>query len=808
MKSILCSVFSLMAIAMLSQSLPQHINYQAILRNQNGEELAVNSNAVISFSIYNTLADAQSGPVYVETHNITVPPAKVVSLKIGQGTVAGSGSFSSINWASGEVNYLVGINGVAVGNRQVFSSVPYALYSVSSGSSSGTYSFSTNFNNNSGAIDLANTSVTAGTYGSNSTLTSRWPSVTVDSKGRITSASDFAANIKGDIGGKLDSQYVSSLKNVPLSNISPANGQIMQYNGSSWGPANLPAAAQTTTIQAGSGISVSGTAPNYTISSVSSGSIGAANGLTLVGTNPNFSVAAVTNASVGVWSTMGNSGTNTNNYIGTIDNANLPFRTGGTLRMLINGLSGNVGINAPSPGYKLEVHSNNGFPAIHGSNTVSANNSNGHGIWGRTISTSSLAAGIWGDNAGPGSGVIGTTSATARAAIYGENFAVTSNSLAYGVQGVSNNSNPLSAGVYGRHNAQGIGVLGTNASNTTAILGVNTSSVNNPFGIGVVGTTSSSHTAAIAVFGENKGAGIGIFGRNTNSSAASALGVYGLVSNTVSPGTAGVRGDSEGFGMGVQGVNFGNGIAVEGWQVGTGTGTTSHAGRFRITGTGNNASALLATTNGTGAAVHGINTGTTRMAGLFEGKVKMDSLQIVGPGNPINGAVLVSRDLNGNAKWSEPVMFKARFAPFSIITVNTSNIILGGTTGFSSGTDFNVGSGLSISATQMSFTAPQTGYYNLIASVLVTISQTTLGNANVYLELFNSSNNSVLGKDLMGNPDDVRQNIKVLQVNTIAFLTQGQVVIMRVNGSITNAGGITNNFSPTNSNQFSGYLIR
>lgn len=588
----------------VAQNLPQHINYQAILRNQNGEELAPNTAAAISFSIYNSVSDPVTSPAYVETHNINVPATKVISLKIGQGTVSGSGTFSSINWAGGEVNYLVGVNGSAVGNRQVFSSVPYALYSVSSGTSAASYSFTSNFTNNSGTVDLSNSGVTSGTYGSNAGLNSRWSTVTLDDKGRVTSASDYAANTKGDISGKLDSQYVAKLRNVPLSNLTPTVGQIMQYNGSGWGPANMPPGAQTTTLVQGNGITINGTAPLYTINAIPA-NIGAANGLTVVGTAPNFSLAPVTNASVGVWSTLGNSGTNgSNNWIGTNDNNPFIIRVGNVNRVFINHLSGNVGIGLMNPAYRLHSQTTNGAAPIFGDNAGTGNNPQAYGILGSSASTNTLSAGLFGQSLGAGSGVIGTTSATARAAIYGENFAVTSNSLAYGILGVSNNLNSISAGVAGQHNGQGIGVLGTNATNTTAVLGVNTSSANNPFGNGVVGITSSSHTAAIAVFGENKGGGIGVFGRNTNPVSSSAIGVYGLVSNTVSPGTSGVRGDSEGFGTGIQGVNFGNGIAVEGWQVGSGTGSASHAGRFRITGIGNNASALLAATNGTGAAVH------------------------------------------------------------------------------------------------------------------------------------------------------------------------------------------------------------
>ena len=67
---------------------------------------------------------------------------------------------------------------------------------------------------------------------------------------------------------------------------------------------------------------------------------------------------------------------------------------------------------------------------------------------------------------------------------------------------------------------------------------------------------------------------------------------------------------------------------------------------------------------------------------------------------------------------------------------------------------------------------------------------------------------AVLGRDHMNNADASSFQYKVLQVHTIANLVQGQQVILRIGGSVANAGTITTNYSPNLTNQFSGYLIR
>ena len=102
---------------------PQGINYQSIIRNSAGTMLPSTA-VLVEFKLYNGLA----GPlVYFEKHNTTTNSFGMANLIIGQGTPI-TGAFNTINWVNG-IAYEVYVNSNLVGTKQLFMSVPYALFS-------------------------------------------------------------------------------------------------------------------------------------------------------------------------------------------------------------------------------------------------------------------------------------------------------------------------------------------------------------------------------------------------------------------------------------------------------------------------------------------------------------------------------------------------------------------------------------------------------------------------------------------------------------------------------------------------------
>jgi Chaperone of endosialidase len=109
------------------QTVPQGFNYQAIVRDANGEVLA-NDLITVQFSI--RTINANGTIVYRETHLGSTTDLGQVNLVIGNGT-PNIGTFSGIDWASGESLFLqVELNtgnGLQDMGTQQLVSVPYAI---------------------------------------------------------------------------------------------------------------------------------------------------------------------------------------------------------------------------------------------------------------------------------------------------------------------------------------------------------------------------------------------------------------------------------------------------------------------------------------------------------------------------------------------------------------------------------------------------------------------------------------------------------------------------------------------------------
>lgn len=134
---LLASLFFAMII--YAQQIPMGINYQAIARDNAGNELK-NKNLSIRISI---IAENPSGNVeYAESHSVTTDPFGLFKLVIGEGSqFAGSVSdFSQIPWGQAshfikvEVNFGDGF--ISMGTMP-FQAVPYALYAANAGDTGG-----------------------------------------------------------------------------------------------------------------------------------------------------------------------------------------------------------------------------------------------------------------------------------------------------------------------------------------------------------------------------------------------------------------------------------------------------------------------------------------------------------------------------------------------------------------------------------------------------------------------------------------------------------------------------------------------
>ena len=196
---------------------PNLFSYQAVIRDGGGA-LVINSNIGIELKI----RQGSSGGtvVYSETQKISSNANGLVSAQIGNGTVV-SGSFSSIDWSKGpyflEANSdpTGGTNYTIKGTTQLLS-VPYALYATKSG-------------------NATTVSVIAG-------------------QGMRKSGDTLHALSGADLwnAGKIKGRSVSGAV--------PAKDDVLQWNGTEWGPAKISTGGGggTANVLAGSGMRKSG----------------------------------------------------------------------------------------------------------------------------------------------------------------------------------------------------------------------------------------------------------------------------------------------------------------------------------------------------------------------------------------------------------------------------------------------------------------------------------------------------------------------------------------------------------------------
>ena len=106
--------------------LPQQMNYQAVVRNSNGQPVANNSNIKMRFTIHDN--SVSGAVVFQETATVASNSLGLVTYVIGSSSNLGAVNCGSANkFLQVEVDVTGGNNYIDMGTTQLLS-VPYALY--------------------------------------------------------------------------------------------------------------------------------------------------------------------------------------------------------------------------------------------------------------------------------------------------------------------------------------------------------------------------------------------------------------------------------------------------------------------------------------------------------------------------------------------------------------------------------------------------------------------------------------------------------------------------------------------------------
>ena len=118
----------LVLLLLISVGLNAQFNYQAIVKDSNGNTITNNQ---VKFKFSLMYQSSTATPVYIEEHTVTTPPDGVVNISVGGGTVV-NGTFSNIDWSQSvfmKEELDTGIGYQDMGTKQ-FVSVPYSEYSL------------------------------------------------------------------------------------------------------------------------------------------------------------------------------------------------------------------------------------------------------------------------------------------------------------------------------------------------------------------------------------------------------------------------------------------------------------------------------------------------------------------------------------------------------------------------------------------------------------------------------------------------------------------------------------------------------
>ena len=230
-----------------SAQAPQKMSYQAVIRDNSN---ALVTNQVVGMQISILQGSANGTAVYAETQAPTTNANGLASIEIGGGTLV-SGNFATINWANGpyfiktETDPTGGTNYTITGTSQLLS-VPYAQYAEKSGNPILQAGSGITIQNDSIINTAPNQQVNLSGTGQTN-ITGTYPNFSVNTPPYIAGT---GINISGSSISAQNTNAIwnaNKLQGKNIDTLSPALGNVLQYDGSKWKPyEKLP---QMTTAQ-------------------------------------------------------------------------------------------------------------------------------------------------------------------------------------------------------------------------------------------------------------------------------------------------------------------------------------------------------------------------------------------------------------------------------------------------------------------------------------------------------------------------------------------------------------------------------